>query len=112
MSDKIRSDEAPTPRLNPAPWAEFTKEKKQVIWICLLLVVVTTAVYCRVATHSFINYDDPDYVTWNPYVQAGLKFGSVVWAFHDVSANWHPLTWISHMLDCQMYGLDPGGHHM
>jgi len=81
--------------------------------ICLLLVLLILAVYLPVVGFDFTNYDDPDYVTKNPPVQAGLKWDGVCWAFtHSHSANWHPLTWLSHMADCEVYGMRPGGHHL
>ena len=81
--------------------------------VCLFLILVTAVVYFPVATHRFINFDDPDYVTGNPYVQAGLRPESIRWALTVVfSSNWHPLTWMSHMLDCQLYGQNPAGHHL
>src|SRR5438874_12178490 len=90
-----------------------TAAKKPTLWVCLLLVLLTAAVYWPVARHKFVNFDDPDYVTGNPYVQAGLAKQSVIWAFTGIySSNWHPLTWLSHMLDCQVYGLNPTGHHL
>jgi tetratricopeptide (TPR) repeat protein len=65
------------------------------------------------AVHNdFVGYDDPEYVTANPNVQQGLHAQSVGWAFSaTAAANWHPLTWLSHMLDCQVFGLRPSGHH-
>jgi hypothetical protein len=81
--------------------------------VCLFLVVVTLAVYWQVGNHEFINFDDNLYVTENSHVQAGLTLKGVKWAFTATHAgNWHPLTWLSHMLDCQIYGLNPGGHHL
>jgi tetratricopeptide (TPR) repeat protein len=81
--------------------------------VCLLIALITAGVYWPVAKQGFINFDDPDYVSGNPRVQAGLTLGSVQWAFTSFYAsNWHPLTWLSHMLDCQIYGLRPGGHHV
>jgi tetratricopeptide (TPR) repeat protein len=71
------------------------------------------AVYARVAGCSFINLDDSDYVTQNPRVQSGITWKGIVWAFTAGHAgNWHPLTWLSHMLDCQLYGMNPAGHHL
>jgi tetratricopeptide (TPR) repeat protein len=82
-------------------------------WICILLVVAVWAVYLPVVGFDFTNYDDPDYVTKNPPVRAGLTGPSIAWAFtHSHSANWHPLTWLSHMLDCQVFGMHAGGHHL
>lgn len=64
-------------------------------------------------TSEFVNFDDPLYVTENDQVQAGLTGKGLVWAFTSARAsNWHPLTWLSHMLDCELYGLNPGGHHL
>jgi protein O-mannosyl-transferase len=86
---------------------------KQMALVCLLLTLMTVGVYWPVARHAFINFDDPDYVSGNPRVQAGLNWGSVPWAFSSLYAsNWHPVTWLSHMLDCQIYGLRAGGHHV
>ena len=77
------------------------------------LAALVIAAYVRVAGHGFIDLDDGTYVEWNPWVQAGLTWRGVVWAFTTGhAANWHPLTWLSHMLDCQLYGLHAGGHHL
>ena len=82
-------------------------------WICLALGLITLAVFWPSLTHDFLSYDDQAYVTENPPVRAGLSWPGVVWAFESFSvANWHPLTWLSHMLDCQLYGLKPAGHHL
>ena len=80
--------------------------------VCLALAVVTAALYLPMTHYGFINFDDDDYITNNSHVQAGLTRVGVIWAFQTgAAANWHPLTWLSHMLDCQLYGLYPGGHH-
>ena len=80
---------------------------------CLFLIVATLATYSDLINHQFINYDDDIYVTDNPPVQRGLTFEGVSWAFTTMhSGNWHPLTWLSHMLDCQLFGLNPGEHHL
>ncbi|MDO8684799.1 MAG: tetratricopeptide repeat protein [Armatimonadota bacterium] len=79
----------------------------------LILIAITLAVYIQTTGFDFINFDDPRYVSENPKVQAGLTKAGVVWAFttgHE--SNWHPLTWLSHMLDCQIFGLKPWGHHL
>src|SRR5579872_18575 len=82
------------------------------IW-CLLLGVATLAIYSPVIAHPFINYDDRDYVTENQHVQAGLSAQTIAWAFTSTDqANWHPLTWLSHEMDCEIYGLNPHGHHL
>jgi len=81
--------------------------------ICLALVIVTTAVYWQVKDHQFINYDDNMYVTENPQVQAGLTVKGLKWAFTTSHAGYcHPLTWFSHMLDVQLFGMRPGWHHL
>jgi tetratricopeptide (TPR) repeat protein len=82
---------------------------------CLIysgLAVVTLAVYLPAIHHGFVEYDDQQYVTENPHVQAGLTWTGLVWAFGFHAGNWHPLTWLSHMLDCQFYGANAGGHHL
>ena len=80
--------------------------------LCLLLAVATLALYNPVARHPFVNYDDDRYVTDNPHVNSGLSWGTVKWAFTTTSeANWHPLTWLSHALDVQLFRLNPTGHH-
>ncbi len=83
--------------------------------ILMLLAAVTVAVFWPVSRHEFVNYDDPAYVTFNPIVREGLTWPGVVWAFanlHGEATYWHPVTWLSHMLDCQLFGLKPAGHHL
>ena len=81
--------------------------------ICLLLAVLILAVYWPLSRHDFINFDDSVYITQNTHVKAGLTKRGFLWAFTSVhSSNWHPLTWLSHMLDSQMFGLEPGMHHL
>jgi len=83
------------------------------ILICLFLVIVNLAVYLQVINQSFVNYDDGLYVTGNSYVQEGLNLKSITWAFSNTfAANWHPVTWLSHMLDVQLYGINAGPHHL
>lgn len=79
--------------------------------ICLTLGLVTLALYLPSLRHDFVDYDDQQYVSDNPRVRAGLTLGGTAWAFGYHAGNWHPLTWLSHMLDCQVYGTKPGGHH-
>ena len=87
--------------------------KKYFYIICLLLVVATLAVYWQVLDNGFVNYDDDMYVTENIRVQKGVTFDNLTWTVISTDAsNWHPLTWISHMIDCQLYGLNPKGHHL
>src|SRR5215813_8887294 len=80
--------------------------------VCLGLVAVTLAVFGQTLTHDFVNFDDHVYVYENPLIIRGLSAEGIIEAFtHTHARNWHPLTTLSHMLDCQMYGLNAGGHH-
>ena len=80
--------------------------------IMVMLTAATLLIFWRVTGHDFIMFDDEVYVTQNEQVQDGLSRQGVVWAFSTTHANfWHPLTWLSHMLDCELFGLNPGGHH-
>ena len=81
--------------------------------ICLVLGLATLFLYWPQTHHEFFNVDDPRFVSQNPQVQAGLTWPGIVWAFHSVyTENWQPLTWFSHMLDCQLFGLNAGRHHL
>ena len=82
------------------------------LWIYASLTVAIFAVYGAVLRFGFVNYDDPVYIANNPNVRDGITGSGIVWAFtHSFAGNWFPLTWISHMLDCQLFGLDAGAHH-
>jgi len=84
----------------------------QTVGICLSLAVLTWLVFGQTLWHDFINYDDPRYVYENTKITGGLSISGIAWAFtHIHSLNWHPLTTISHMLDCQLYALRAGWHH-
>jgi len=90
----------------------FASPQKRNTVLCLLLIVVTLALYNPVNQHPFVNYDDPGYVTDNAHVHAGLTWDTIKWAFTTTEqANWHPLTWISHALDYQLFHSNPAGHH-
>ena len=81
--------------------------------ICLMLALVTLVVYWPITRHDFTNFDDDGYITGNPHVNSGLSWPNILWGFEHINAGyWIPLTWISHMVDCQLYGLNPGGHHL
>ena len=83
-----------------------------IIGICFSLAAITWVVFAPTLSADFVNYDDQTYVYLEPKVTAGLSMQGLIWAFsHFHSENWHPLTTISHMLDCQIYGLNPAGHH-
>ena len=89
------------------------KDNLMRIVIPLFLVVATFAVYSQVLDHGFLNFDDNRYVTENTHINQGLTREGVVWAFtQSYASNWHPVTWLSHMLDFEIYGLDPFGHHL
>ena len=91
----------------------FFKIKRKEIIICLFLVAASLVVYLQLINYDFVYYDDNSYVTENPHVKAGLTLESIIWAFTTGHAcNWHPLTWLSHMLDIELYGLNPMGHHL
>ena len=80
--------------------------------MCLLLAVITMALYNPVNRHPFVNYDDDRYVTENPHIRQGLTGGTIAWALTSTEqANWHPLTWMSHALDVSLFRLNPAGHH-
>ena len=82
--------------------------------ICLFIVIATLIVYGQVRNQEFPNFDDTLYITENPHVQNGLSLKGVIWSFTagtDVSNYWHPVTWLSHMLDYQLYGSNPMGHN-
>jgi hypothetical protein len=91
----------------------MTKDKKNTLLICIVLAGATFAAFEKVRSNDFIYYDDDIYVTENTHVQQGLNPESIAWAFTCFSqANWHPLTWISHELDCTLFGINPAGHHL
>ena len=78
-----------------------------------LLALVTILAFWPATQNGFVNYDDDLYVTQNPVVQNGLTWSGVHWAFSKINvSNWHPLTWLSHMVDCELFRLNPGGHHL
>ena len=80
---------------------------------CLVLALGTLALYWPVTSFPFINFDDDDYITDNPVTKAGLTWHGLVWAFNGMHvSNWHPLTWVSHMADCQLFGTNAGRHHL
>ncbi|MGH9741199.1 MAG: hypothetical protein ACRD51_02480, partial [Candidatus Acidiferrum sp.] len=85
-----------------------------IAFLAVMLALGTAAVYSSAMRNSFVNLDDPDYVTHNPYVLGGLSWADLRWAVGSnyPSSNWHPLTWISHMADVQLYGTNPAGHHL
>jgi len=105
--------ESPQQKRRFAPLQSFFRTRKSALGISVALVLATMAVYYPVIHHPFANLDDMGYVYENLHVQEGLTWPTIKWAivtFDD--NNWHPLTWISHSLDCQLFGIDPAGHHI
>jgi len=90
----------------------FRSPQKRRLIFCLLLALATIALYNPVTRAPFLNYDDQVYVTDNPQVRAGLTWNTALWAFRTPDAlDWHPMTWLSYALDCQIFGLNPDGYH-
>jgi tetratricopeptide (TPR) repeat protein len=90
----------------------FTSQHNWAIGLSLLLIAVTIVLYLPVLHHPFANLDDQGYVYENLQVQSGLTWSTIKWAFTTLDdSNWHPLTWLSHTVDCQLFGIDPAGHH-
>lgn len=95
----------------PAPPPPTTTKHAPLV-VAALLAVLVLFVFAQLRTHDFLNYDDSIYVTSNPTVQRGLTGDGIAWAFRSLDFNWHPVTWITHMLDVELFGLDPGKHHL
>ena len=108
----------PETKSNPAPAsasAPVMARSRFPVWLmAALLALVTIALYWPAMRCDFVNFDDPDYVTENPHVQGGLNWAGVKWAFGNTeqAAYWAPMMWLSHMLACQLFGLNPWGHHL
>ena len=105
-----RSQPKPSPAVAPA-----TADAASAPWVRGIAVALfggTLLLFARGIGHDFVNYDDPDYVTANAHVRAGLGAETIRWALTSGEAsNWHPLTWLSHLLDVSLFGLNPQGHH-
>lgn len=103
------SDETVTAQVNP-----IRRHDRRVVGWALVLALGTILLYAPALQNGFVNYDDPDYVTHNAHVLRGTTWANVKWAFgtDNPAANWHPVTWISHMLDVQFFGLNPFFHHL
>ena len=100
--------------IDPSVTSPHSPNQSRQSWLALgLLLAVTLFVYLPVRHHDFVSYDDTDYVTDNRHVLDGLALPGVKWAFTSSHAcNWHPLTWLSHMLDVTLFGGNPAGHHL
>jgi|ERR1039458_421002 hypothetical protein len=106
-----RSPDATVGKTVPLPPA--THKPWQIAALCAVLTLVSAFAYWGVRNNEFVRYDDDDYVLLNRHVQQGITMQSVEWAFTTFdAANWHPLTWISHMADWKLYGATPRGHHL
>jgi len=91
----------------------MTLAKKRNLMVMAGLVAAVLFAYWPVRGHSFVNYDDDDYITTNIHVRQGLTWNGIVWALGSQEvANWHPVTWLSHMIDVQVFGLNAGAHHV
>jgi Tfp pilus assembly protein PilF len=101
-------DQPAPPQAPAASW----KQPWQVWVVCSVLAALILVVFAQTLTHQFVCFDDNSYVYRNLVVARGLTARGFVWAFSFHSSNWHPLTWLSHELDCQLYGLNPAGHHL
>jgi len=89
-----------------------SKNAQPPAFVCVALAVVTLVLYFPAFHFGFVGFDDPTYVVANPHVNSGFHWSQLGWFFQDgYAGNWHPLTWISHAVDCQLFGLNAGGHH-
>src|SRR5581483_8604795 len=94
------------------PRGLFSSPEKRSLILSLALVLLTVTVYLPVGNNAFINFDDNQYIVKNPHVTSGLNWDTVQWAFTSFdAANWHPLTWISHAIDFELFGMNAAGHH-
>jgi len=111
---KGKATSSPLTKAQVKGFEETDKANKTLkVAICIFLMVATFCIYSQVQDHEFINFDDDFYITNNLNVQAGLTSESVEWAFTTFTlGNWFPVTWFSHMLDYQLYGLHAKGHHL
>jgi protein O-mannosyl-transferase len=101
-----------TTSVSRPPAGLFVSQQKRTVMLCLVLALLTLAFYNPVVHNGFTNMDDDGYITDNAHIQAGLNRQTVQWAFTSLElANWHPLTWLSHALDYQLFKLKPAGHH-
>src|SRR5437667_9652834 len=92
-----------------------TDSRRTTTLVCLTLVLVTAAVYWPAHGFEYIAYDDPGYVAQNPHVRLGFSVAGILWAFREFAGDtfyWMPMSWLSHMLDCQLFGVNAGAHHL
>ncbi len=109
---RAQARKGPQPKTPPGTGSFLIGNKLNAV-LSVLLAAVTIALYSPVAGHAFLVFDDHDYVTANPHIHVGLAWSTIQWAFTSTEAtNWHPLTWLSHALDYQLFALNPAGHHL
>jgi len=108
-----RAMDIPTAKDHTSLGSALRAEGHLVLFLAILLAVGSAVLYAPALQNGFVNFDDPDYVTRNAHVLQGISWANLKWAFgtDNPAANWHPLTWISHMLDVQLYGTNAVGHH-
>jgi tetratricopeptide (TPR) repeat protein len=113
MARSVRVRDKARPKTETGKLVKPAPRPRRELWICVVLFLATLAVYFQVRSHEFISYDDQEYVTDNAHVRAGLTWEGLAWAFTTShTGNWLPLTWISHMLDCQLFGVKSGALHL
>jgi tetratricopeptide (TPR) repeat protein len=113
VKSRIANAPAENARHGSAPEIALPKERQLALLVSIALIVGNVFVFAGIWRQEFISFDDPQYVTENVHVKAGLTWGGVQWAFATgEAANWHPLAWISHMLDVALFGVQAGPHHV
>jgi tetratricopeptide (TPR) repeat protein len=113
MGSRVKRKKASRTRPTASGDSRTRNERLIASVVCILLAGIVWIAFDQTLHHEFVNYDDGPYVYSNPRIASGLSLANLLWAFtHVHSANWHPLTTISHMLDCQLYDLQPWGHHL
>ena len=111
-NDVLGANGAERVKLSAADSSVSAPSARQTLICCLALIAAVLAAYNPVTHNGFINYDDEGYILQNAHVRAGLSWDTVKWSFTTYEqANWHPLTWLSHALDVELFGLNPVGHH-
>jgi protein O-mannosyl-transferase len=109
----LKSATKSKPALKRASYPEMAQPVFPMWLLAILLALVTMVLYWPATSHGFISLDDPEFVLNNTHVNSGLSWQNALWALGSGdTANWHPVTWLSHMLDCQMFGVEPWGHHL
>ena len=97
-----------------SPWQQIVEDlRKHPAVLAVILAIAAGVLYLPVAHHGYLDFDDIKYISKNDHVRTGVSLANIVWAFKDVDTfYWHPVTWISHMMDCDIFGVNPGAHHL